>query len=352
LVEEEAKEMKTKLIRALGLLFAVCLLMTTLLVSQSSSLAQSLIRRSLWEMNLGQGIQAWGFVSPYYGWEGEYDYATIPSPDDPGWIPAPDPDIIGYVQFPSTLWGVYDCRIAGEFTYFRTFVSIPSNVEVTEFVISTLGVDDGIRVTILNSSYPGGLVTPGSYVFLGATGSTADLKDYVVSGEVNTVIITHVDDCSANSTLDQVDIVLNGEVVPVLIEVGIDIKPGSYPNCLNINGHGVVPVAILGSNDFDVTQIDVSTLTFAGLAVRIKGNGTPQCSVEDVSGDFANPEGAPDGHNDLVCKFVDDANAWSPVNDTAAVTGDLYDGTHFEGVDKICLTPRLAPYIEQPQRDL
>jgi hypothetical protein len=32
-------------------------------------------------------------------------------------------------------------------------------------------------------------------------------------------------------------------------EVGIDIKPGSDPNCFNINGHGVIPVAILGSSE-------------------------------------------------------------------------------------------------------
>ena len=40
----------------------------------------------------------------------------------------------------------------------------------------------------------------------------------------------------------------------------IDIKPGSDPNCININGHGVIPVAILGSEDFDVSLVDPDTL--------------------------------------------------------------------------------------------
>jgi hypothetical protein len=126
------------------------------------------------------------------------------------------------------------------------------------------------------------------------------------------------------------------------IQVTIDIKPGSYPNCFNMNGNGVVPVAILGSADFDVTQIDVSTLKFGGLDVRVKGNGTPQCSVEDVSGDFTYPEGAPDGFDDLVCQFVDDPATWSPDDGTATLSGNLkadYGSTPFEGSDEICLRP-------------
>jgi len=126
----------------------------------------------------------------------------------------------------------------------------------------------------------------------------------------------------------------------VLLTVDIDIKPGSYPNALNSDGHGVIPVAILGSETFDVTQIDVSTLSFAGLAVRVKGKGTPQCSVEDVSGDFSEgPEGAPDGYPDLVCHFVDDPDAWTPGDGEATVTGNLLDGTPIEGSDTINVVP-------------
>jgi hypothetical protein len=124
-----------------------------------------------------------------------------------------------------------------------------------------------------------------------------------------------------------------------VIEVDIDIKPGSDPNCFNINGHGVIPVAILGSADFDVSQIDPSTLMFGGLEVRVKGKGTPQCSVEDVSGDFTYPEGAPDGEPDLVCQFVDNSELWVPDNSTATLTGELLDGTPFEGGDEICIVP-------------
>ena len=123
------------------------------------------------------------------------------------------------------------------------------------------------------------------------------------------------------------------------LKVSIDIKPGSYPNCFNINGQGVVPVAILGSATFDVRQIDPYSLLFAGLKLRVKGNNAPQCSFSDVSGNFSNPEGAPDGYLDLVCQFVDDPDLWLPGDSMATLTGNLIDGTPIKGTDTICIVP-------------
>ncbi len=126
------------------------------------------------------------------------------------------------------------------------------------------------------------------------------------------------------------------------LPVAIDIKPGAYPNSLNIDGHGVIPVAVLGSEDFDVTQIDIATLDFAGLEVKTNRFGKVQCSFEDVSGDFTYPEGAPDGYLDLVCQFVDDPDRWSPDNGTATLTGLLlpeYGGTAFSGSDEYRIVP-------------
>ncbi len=167
--------------------------------------------RTPWEMHYGEGIVEWGFESPQHGDPIEYDYATIPSADDPGWGPAPDPEVVNF-QIPSTVCGVCDCLTGGDFTYFRTYVDIPADTWLTEFRIVTSGVDDGIRVSIYNSQYPDGLVVPGSYVFLNGEG-TADLQDYVVRGEVNTILITHVDDCCRHSQLLTAQVVLSGAVV-------------------------------------------------------------------------------------------------------------------------------------------
>lgn len=112
-------------------------------------------------------------------------------------------------------------------------------------------------------------------------------------------------------------------------DVKIDIKPGGDPNCFNVNGFGVIPVAILGSGALDVNDIDPDTLSFAGTKVRVKGNDAPHCAVEDVNGD---------GDEDLVCQFEDDPENWKPGTDEAMVTGNLSDGTPFEATDSICIT--------------
>jgi hypothetical protein len=115
------------------------------------------------------------------------------------------------------------------------------------------------------------------------------------------------------------------------IDVDIDVKPGSDPNCFNLNGRGVIPVAVLGSDSFDVANIDQNALSFGGLDVRFRGKKGPLCSFEDVN---------LDGFHDLVCHFEDDPDSWEGGEDEATLTGVLMDGTQIKGTDAICLVPR------------
>ena len=121
------------------------------------------------------------------------------------------------------------------------------------------------------------------------------------------------------------------------IEVAIDVKPMSDPNCFNNNGHGVIPVAILGDEAFDPTEVDGLTLVFRpsdgtgdDLFVKVKRNGDPLCGVDDVNGD---------GFLDFVCHFEDEEGAFPPGTVEADIVGELFDGTQFDGFDSVCIVP-------------
>lgn len=114
--------------------------------------------------------------------------------------------------------------------------------------------------------------------------------------------------------------------------VMIDIKPGSFPNSINPNNKGVIPVAILGSELFDVASIDVTTLMFgpsdAAPAHTAGGH------FEDVNGD---------GFLDLVSHYWTAETGIAVGDSSACVTGELFDGSLFVACDSVRMVPPGAP---------
>lgn len=125
-----------------------------------------------------------------------------------------------------------------------------------------------------------------------------------------------------------------------VIEIDIDIKPGSDPNCFNNDGNGVISVAILGSASFDVTQVDAATVQLAGMEVKAVGKSNKLlASIEDVNND---------GFNDLVVKIEDKDGVFSAGDTTATVSGNLspaFGSTAFQGTDTICIVGNAAPAL-------
>lgn len=95
------------------------------------------------------------------------------------------------------------------------------------------------------------------------------------------------------------------KVVPP-IEVFVDIKPQSCPNPVNLKSKGVLPVAVLGTEDFDVTQIDPASVKLS--REDVAGVSPLRWAYEDVATPFegelcdCHTEG-PDGYMDLTLKF-------------------------------------------------
>lgn len=119
------------------------------------------------------------------------------------------------------------------------------------------------------------------------------------------------------------------------IAVDIDIKPGAYPNSVNLGSKGLVPVAILSSEDFDAAWIDADTIVMAsaGVAIRGKGNNT-LAKLEDVNGD---------GLADLVCHIETENFDPGAFDDGwACLEGQTFEefgGESFEGCDEITIVP-------------
>lgn len=68
----------------------------------------------------------------------------------------------------------------------------------------------------------------------------------------------------------------------------------------------------------------------AGLEVRVRGNGSPRCSVEFSDGDQ---------FPDLVCQFVDEPEVWAPGEGEGTLVGELVNGSAIRGADSNCVVP-------------
>ena len=114
------------------------------------------------------------------------------------------------------------------------------------------------------------------------------------------------------------------------ILASLDIKPGSCPNPLNVKSKGVLPAAIMGTENLDVTQVDPDTLR-----LRLKGTEEPlvaplRWAYADVGEPFEPFIGKEDCFEDcLVCSCPDgflDLVFHFDRQEVIAAIGEVYDG--------------------------
>ncbi|NMC28408.1 MAG: hypothetical protein GYA42_09745 [Syntrophomonadaceae bacterium] len=115
------------------------------------------------------------------------------------------------------------------------------------------------------------------------------------------------------------------------IDVGIDIKPFSCPNAINLTNQGTLPVAIFGyPGVIDVMEIDPATIELGGVSLAVKKNGKLFFAYEDNN---------LDGIMDMICHFsipqltAGPDPALDADTDYLFLTAQLYNGTPISGED-------------------
>lgn len=108
-------------------------------------------------------------------------------------------------------------------------------------------------------------------------------------------------------------------------DVTIDVLPGDPANAVYPNQSGKLPVTIMGSIDFDATQVDPATVKFGPADTT----PTDPVDIADVN---------PNSPLDATLKFQV-ANSGIECNDTGvSLSGETYSGDLFEGSDTIDAT--------------
>lgn len=119
-------------------------------------------------------------------------------------------------------------------------------------------------------------------------------------------------------------------VIPAVLSVRIDIKPGSFPNSINLGSGGTVPVAVFSTETFDARSIDPASVTLASAPVKLTGKGTPMTAFEDLDND---------GLLDLVVHVATEALQLSETDEEAVLEGQTFGGRRIRGTDTVRIVP-------------
>jgi uncharacterized repeat protein (TIGR01451 family) len=247
------------------------------------------------------------------------------------------------------------------FTYAINYDN-PNVVDVTNAVLT-----DELPMELIFVSAPGGTYDPGlrevtwAIGTIPAGGSGAVTLEVQVdpmatpgSQIVNIAYITSDETGPTPTEARETTQVAGGAIM-----VYFDIKPGSCPNPLNPKSNGVLPAAILGTADFDVRDIDPSSVGLgregiAGTVPRLRW------AYEDVATPFDGElcdchELEMDGFEDLTLKFdiqevvtTLDLNSVRGQPVVLTVTGTMMSGQPFSGEDCVKVKGTREPAMPEP----
>lgn len=126
------------------------------------------------------------------------------------------------------------------------------------------------------------------------------------------------------------DVLVEAVLATLVTNVRIDIKPDSDQNTINLGSNGNVPVILFGAADFDVNGVDPMSVTLAGAAVRLRGNGQANVTIKDAD---------QDGTQDMLLHIDTTALELSDTATDAILEGVTFNGQRFQGSDVVRIVP-------------
>mgnify|MGYP001037529381 CR=1 FL=1 len=153
----------------------------------------------------------------------------------------------------------------------------------------------------------------------GATSNTLDNTNFTLNDQIK-VICTPFDGTDTGTPIEAIVI-----ITAFNYDAGIDVKPGSEENPINLKSKGVIPVAIYTTEGFDATTVDIETVKFGP-------NEAPPVhfAYEDIDDD---------GDVDLILHFRTQATGIAEDDTEVTLTGQTNSGMAFTGTDIIKIVP-------------
>lgn len=248
------------------------------------------------------------------GGHGEGDYNLPSTPPNPWSNHAVWFDRDGVDQWQAQMWGAIDGVTYNTGGTYDVVITLHATGDKTgEAYMTVNGESQGFYVP---NWHPG----PADLMPAGMT-FTGDMKHLQVFYGMYGYGATH--------TVVFEEITVQGELgeppMAPCLERPIDIKPCSDPNSINLKSKGVVPVAVLTTDDFDATTIDPVTVFFASASPL-------RWTVEDVC-PF-------DGRDDLLFHFETQELDLNEESTEAFLTGYTTDGEFIWSTDTVNIVPK------------
>lgn len=204
----------------------------------------------------------------------------------------------------------------GAFAYIANFVN-PGTVSVIETATNTVVA----AIPVGNGPRGVGITPDGALAYVAVTFSGTVSVIETATNTVSEAVPVGGTCCTGP---------IGVAITPLLVvQVAIDIKPGSDPNSVNcMDNGGLIPMVILTTSDFDALTVDHGTVTFEGATethVNQKTGGHRR-HEEDVDGD---------GDIDLMFHFRLGDTGLDCASTEGTLSGETFDGQAIEGTDAI-----------------